>query len=81
MILNVVHIGYGKPTPNNKIVNKSAFSAASNVAMPIEYHFFCWEEYYVIVLVTLTAYTIENIVNKAVIAFQSTSLFSQAVHE
>ena len=48
-IINTLHIRYGNPTPNNKRLNKADFSTAWNVAMPIEYYFFCLEEFYMTV--------------------------------
>lgn len=80
-IITVFRIFYGKSTPNKKRANKAVFSTAWNVTMPIEYYLFPLEECYVILLIAHLAYTMEQIVDKALITIQSTGLFYQALLE
>ena len=80
-IINVLRIRYNKPTPNEEISNKAAFSAPWNTALPMEYCFFCLEECYVTTLVALLAYTMEKMVDKVLTVIQYTGLFYHAVFE
>ena len=72
---------YGRPTPNEKTHNKTMWAAPYNPSDPIKDLFDRLEEYFVVALVAKPAYSTEQIVDKALIAIQLTSLYSTAILE
>ena len=72
---------YGRPTPNEKIHNKTMWTAPYNPSDPIEDIFDRLEEWFVLALVAKPAYSTEKIVDKALISIQLTSLYSKDILE
>ena len=72
---------YGETTTNKKRANEVAFSFPWNIDFPIEDYFFRLEECYVTALMVIPAYTMDQVVDKALSTIQPTGLFSQAVLE
>ena len=72
---------YGRPTPNEKTHNKMMWAASYNPSDPIEDLFDRLEECFVVALVSKPAYTTEQMVDKALIAIQLTSLYSTEILE
>ena len=78
-ILNHLRNLYGRPTPNEKTHNKTMWAAPYNPSDPIEDLFDRLEECFVVALVAKPAYSTEQMVDKALIAIQLTSLYSTAI--
>ena len=80
-ILNALRNTYGRPSPGEKRANEKAFGAGWNPADPIEELYDRLEECFVVAIVAKPAYTREQMIDKALIAIQSTGLFEIAVLE
>ena len=72
---------YGRPTPNERTYNKTMWTAPYNPSDPTEDLFDRLEECFVVALVTKPAYSTEQMVDKALIAIQLTSLYYTAILE
>ena len=80
-ILNALRNTYGRPSPGEKRANEKAFGAGWNPADLIEELYDRLEECFVVAIVAKPAYTREQMIDKALIAIQSTGLFEIAVLE
>ena len=80
-ILNVLRTNYGKLGPAEKTENERKWSEAWNPSEPIEELFDRLEECYVLALVNKPEYTQEQMIDKALMAVQSTGLYATAVLE
>ena len=80
-ILNNLRTNYGKLGPAEKTENERKWSAPWNPSNPIEELFDRLETCYVLALSAKLAYTQEQMIDKALMAVQTTGLFSIAVLE
>ena len=80
-ILDYLRNLYGRPTPNEKTHNKTMGIASYNPSDPIEDLFDRLEEFFAVALVAKPAYSAEQMVDKALIDIQLTSLYSTAILE
>ena len=72
---------YGRTTPAEKRANETLWSQNWNPADPIESLFMRLEECFVFALAAKPAYTEEQMVDKALMAIQSTGLYETAILE
>ena len=72
---------YGRPTPMEKKMNEANWAAAYNPNEPIEDLYDRLEECFVVALVAKLAYTMDQMVDKALIAVQRTGLYATAILE
>ena len=72
---------YVRPTPNKRTHNETMWTAPYNPSDPIEDLFDRLEECFVVALVAKPAYSTEQMVDKALIDIQLTSLYSTAILE
>ena len=67
-ILQRLHDLYGKPTPAEKEANESSWTRGWDASQPIEDLYYRLEECFVIALAVGPAYTVEQMIDKAVMA-------------
>ena len=67
------------PTPNEKTHNETMWTAPYNPSDPIEDLFDRLEECFVIALIAKPVYSTEQMVDKALISIQLTSLYSTEI--
>ena len=72
---------YGRPTPMEKTMNEANWAAAYNPNEPIEDLYDRLKECFVVALVAKPAYTMDQMVDKALIDFQLTGLYATAILE
>ena len=72
---------YGRPTPMEKTMNEANWAAAYNPNEPIEDLYDRLEESFLVALVAKLAYTMDQIVDKALIDVQRTGLYATAILE
>ena len=72
---------YGRPTPMENTMNEASWAAAYNPSKPIEDLYDRLEECFVVALVAKPAYTMDQMVEKALIAVQLTGLYATAILE
>jgi hypothetical protein len=70
---------YSIPTPAERQVNDTAFAAPWNSNDPIETFFDCLEDCYVAAIITTPPFTLDQMINRAIMSIQLTSLYSQAL--
>ena len=80
-ILQRLHDLYGKPTPAEKEANERSWMMGWDASQPIEDLYHRLEECFVIALSVGPAYTVAQMIDKAVIAIQKTHLYNQAILE
>ena len=80
-ILANLRTRYGKATPSEKAQNENQFGAGWNPADPIEVLFSRLEECFLFAAAAQPAYTMEQMIDKAIIAIQNTGLYSTAILE
>lgn len=80
-ILADLRVKYGTATPNDKAANEQAFNQPWNPNEPIEALFDRLEECYVYSIMAKPPYTMEQLIDKAIIAIQRTGLYETALLE
>ena len=72
---------YGKPTPAEKSANEANFAAPWNPSEPIEELYDRLEDCYLTAMLAKPAFTIEQMIDRALRAIQQTGLYTTAVLE
>jgi hypothetical protein len=78
-ILLALRTTYGIPTPAERQANDNAFATPWNPNDPIESYFDRLEDCYVAAVIASPPYTMEQMINRAIMAIQLTGLYSQAL--
>ena len=80
-ILADLRTKYGTATPNDKAANEQALNQPWNPNKPIESLFDRLEECYVYSIMAKPPYTMEELIDKAILAIQHTGLYKTALLE
>ena len=80
-ILLSLRTTYGIPTPAERQANDTAFAAPWNSNDPIETFFDRLEDCYVAAIIATPPFTIDQMMNRAIMSIQLTGLYSQALIE
>ena len=72
---------YGKPSPVEKQANTTAFAAQWSPADPIETYFDHLDDCYVTAIIAMPPYTLEQMMDMAIMTLQITGLYQQALTE
>ena len=80
-ILLALRTLYGKPSPAEKQANMTAFTAQWNPSDPIETYFDRLEDCYVTAIIATPLYTLEQMMDMAIMTLQITGLYQQALTE
>lgn len=80
-ILLALRTLYGRPTPAEKQANNALFGAPWNPADPIETYFDRLEDCFVTAIIATPPYTMEQMMDMAIMTLQITGLYSQALTE
>ena len=80
-VLTDLRTKYGTCTPNEKSANEAAFSAPWNPRDPIEALFDRLEDCYVFSIMAKPPFTMEQLIDKAIMAIQRTGLYETALLE
>lgn len=80
-ILLALRTTYGIPTPAERQANDTAFAAPWNSNDPIETFFDRLEDCYVAAIIATPPYTLEQMINRAIMSIQLTGLYPTALIE